>query len=207
MVTGWNLHHAGMLGNALFVTDQRKLLPACCAAAQPEDLPEANFFRCCPAGDTCNALIHEQIPCWLDTEVPSMQAVLERQHRIFEFQKWYWALQFGLAGFSTLFLDVDVIVLRSPWHTLDRTYDLQGLSEWLPGVVISGSKYGSLNRHFHPEAGCGVDYGELASCQCTAIWLAQPTERTLTLMADLVMLLQTQGGWEQNIFNRVRCCF
>mgnify|MGYP001074147781 CR=1 FL=1 len=45
--------------------------------------------------------------------------------RTFDFAKNFWALRFGELGYTSLYLDTDVIVLKDPFKHYQASYDIQ----------------------------------------------------------------------------------
>lgn len=178
------------------------------------------------------ALLAEGLPCFLDRASPTEQDFPEGHRyadRTFDFSKNFWALSFLRQGYSLLYLDSDVIVLRDPLRALgDAPYDLQGLSDFRPEPAPELPAVGGLLTQrcglYRQKRGTELEGGDVlhpswelqgaelatsqrgvAPCLSLGLWYMAPSPQALRFLETVIdWIVNTHHHqWDQAAWNEV----
>lgn len=171
---------------------------------------------------TCEALEATGVPCLIDRASPSPASLPEQYANSAHLLTKFWhAAELTLLSLEVLFIDNDVVTLKDPFQSHDRSFDIEGLSDWLGadlpthkqvtlgscgrykivldpsvkgGQYLSGSGGAETNlmRYVHP-------------CQSTGLWFVQPSVASRRFLKDMLdwLIVEHPTQWEQSAFNEI----
>ncbi|KAK9826644.1 hypothetical protein WJX74_007660 [Apatococcus lobatus] len=173
---------------------------------------------------TCKALHSVGILCFMDEAAPHPDVLPGQyaQERPHWFSKYWHAHALSTLGYCVLFLDDDVVVLQDPFMFHDRSYDVEGLSDWnwldhVPDTQEMSFTTCRVYAMYEDEDAAGgqmLIWNGLAHdknktsqhvnpCQSTGIWFTEPTPTTLVFLDDLLewLLAKRNAQWDQAAWN------
>ncbi|KAK9862816.1 hypothetical protein WJX84_001287 [Apatococcus fuscideae] len=162
-------------------------------------------------------LLTAGIICFMDHAAPPPatlpgQYAEERPHW---FSKYWHAHTLNSLGLRLLFLDDDVVVFQDPFQFHDRSYDIEGLSDWNWMDHVPNTQAVPALKIFL-SAGQQLIWNGLATdenkksqhvnpCQSTGIWFSEPSPTSLIFLHDLLDWLLTKRStqWDQAAWNEI----
>ncbi|KAK9834700.1 hypothetical protein WJX74_007976 [Apatococcus lobatus] len=176
--------------------------------------------------ETCRLLLSVSIPCFVDRLSPQPDTFPERlQGETAVFAKYWHALSLLKLGINVYFSDSDAAILQDPFVFQDRSFDIEGLSDWNdrsivpdprgmfehPCVIYNTKKDRQvLGGQFiegywqHPLSKPDVQK-HMNPCQSTGGWFAQPTPPSILFLEHMLhwMTEWHPKQWDQAAWNEL----